>query len=362
MNIMFIIPRMGGGGAERVTAHIANYLSENDYDVTLTTFISGESFYSLNKEINYIGASCNVSKKSVLRKFSMIKELFKAVKYISKIIDDIKPDVVISMLTTADIITYMVKKYGKYHNFKWISSERAAPSERNIIYQRILNKIYQSTDMFVCQGNVMFDYYSFVQNRCIIANPLFSLKLPEIIEERKPMEIVASGRLDPKKNFSLLIEAFSMVLKEINISVTLKIYGEGPQRNTLQSQINELQLGDKIILEGSVSDLHDRINGAALFVLSSNYEGFPNVLLEAMAMGLPVISTDFQSGIARELIGSENGIIVPVGDVRALKSAIVKILNNKIYRLKMRKNNPYVREQYNIDTIIKKWLKIIEMR
>ena len=87
MNIMFIIPRMGGGGAERVTAHIANYLSENDYDVTLTTFISGESFYSLNKEINYIGASCNVSKKSVLRKFSMIKELFKAVKYISKIID-----------------------------------------------------------------------------------------------------------------------------------------------------------------------------------------------------------------------------------------------------------------------------------
>ena len=61
MNIMFIIPRMGGGGAERVTAHIANYLSENDYDVTLTTFISGESFYSLNKEINYIGASCNVS-------------------------------------------------------------------------------------------------------------------------------------------------------------------------------------------------------------------------------------------------------------------------------------------------------------
>lgn len=208
----------------------------------------------------------------------------------------------------------------------------------------------------------MFDYYSFVQNRCIIANPLFSLKLPEIIEERKPMEIVASGRLDPQKNFSLLIEAFSMVLKEINISVTLKIYGEGPQRNTLQSQINELQLGDKIILEGSVSDLHDRINGAALFVLSSNYEGFPNVLLEAMAMGLPVISTDFQSGIARELIGSENGIIVPVGDVRALKSAIVKILNNKIYRLKMRKNNPYVREQYNIDTIIKKWLKIIEMR
>jgi len=208
----------------------------------------------------------------------------------------------------------------------------------------------------------MFDYYSFVQNRCIIANPLFSLKLPEIIEERKPMEIVASGRLDPQKNFSLLIEAFSMVLKEINISVTLKIYGEGPQRNTLQSQINELRLGDKIILEGSVSDLHDRINGAALFVLSSNYEGFPNVLLEAMAMGLPVISTDFQSGIARELIGSENGIIVPVGDVRALKSAIVKILNNKIYRLKMRKNNPYVREQYNIDTIIKKWLKIIEMR
>ena len=78
-----------------------------------------------------------------------------------------------------------------------------------------------------------------------------------------------------------------------------------------------MQLGDKIILEGSVSDLHDRINGAALFVLSSNYEGFPNVLLEAMAMGLPVISTDFQSGIARELIGSENGIIVPVGDVRA---------------------------------------------
>ena len=62
--------------------------------------------------------------------------------------------------------------------------------------------------MFVCQGNVMFDYYSFVQNRCIIANPLFSLKLPEIIEERKPMEIVASGRLDPQKKFFFVDRSF----------------------------------------------------------------------------------------------------------------------------------------------------------
>ena len=205
----------------------------------------------------------------------------------------------------------------------------------------------------------MYDYYKILQVKRIIPNPLSTNELPDVKSEEYPLRIVAAGRLDEQKNFSMLIDAFSLAKKELKNNITLTIYGEGHLRDSLYKTIADYGLQNDIFLAGSVQNLLDRINGASLFVLSSDFEGFPNVLLEAMAMGLPVISTDFSTGVAEELIKDENGIIVPVNDKDAMSRAIVRIMNDSLMRSKMRVNNVYVRDKYNADVIIDQWIKLM---
>ena len=110
LKICIVIPRMGGGGAERVTAHVANKLVERNIGVTLVTFVSSESFYKLDSRIRFISAMCEISRKSTLkRKISMLSNCIRAKKFLDEIVNQEKPDIVLSMLTTADIITYFVK-------------------------------------------------------------------------------------------------------------------------------------------------------------------------------------------------------------------------------------------------------------
>lgn len=243
LKICIVIPRMGGGGAERVTAHVANKLVERNIGVTLVTFVSSESFYKLDSRIRFISAMCEISRKSTLkRKISMLSNCIRAKKFLDEIVNQEKPDIVLSMLTTADIITYFVKKQCKHHQFKWISSERALPAARNKIYQRFLNRIYTKTDAFVCQSQKMYDYYKILQVKRIIPNPLSTNELPDVKSEEYPLRIVAAGRLDEQKNFSMLIDAFSLAKKELKNNITLTIYGEGHLRDSLYKTIADYGL------------------------------------------------------------------------------------------------------------------------
>jgi len=146
--------------------------------------------------------------------------------------------------------------------------------------------------------------------------------------ERTPVrgEIVTCGRLVEQKNHALLIDAFSEVLKKYPF-VTLKIYGEGALREKLQHQINDLGLEKKAFLMGATSDVEKVLQTADLFVLSSDYEGMPNALMEAMAAGVPCISTDCPCGGPRELFGEDaSDKLVPCNDSAQLAEAICKVL------------------------------------
>ena len=361
LKICIVIPRMGGGGAERVTAHIANKLVEKGMSVILVTFVSNESFYKLDKRVKFVSAMCEINRRNaLLRKISMLVHLIKAKKYLNKVVYEEKPDVVLSMLSPADIITYFVKIGCKKWSFKWISSERAEPLERNKIFQLFLKRIYTKTDAFVCQSKKIYHYYESVPLKAIIPNPLSTNDLPDVKPEEHPLRIVAAGRLTKQKNFSMLIEAFAHSKNQLEQDTTLTIYGDGPLRDALNNTIANYGLNDDIILFGSTQNLIDKINGASLFVLSSDFEGFPNVLLEAMSMGLPVISTDFPTGVAKELIKDENGIIVPVNDSNAMSKAIIRIMNDSVLRDMMRKKNVYVRDKYDANKIVDQWLKLVQ--
>ena len=120
------------------------------------------------------------------------------------------------------------------------------------------------------------------------------------------------GRLVPQKNIGMLIEAFSLIEKKYpNVSVT--VYGEGPEREKLENQIAILKLEKKIFLPGAKRNVLEAIRDAAIFAFPTEYEGFPNVLVEAIAMGIPIVSTDFATGVAKEIVDENVGLVVPCG-------------------------------------------------
>jgi GalNAc-alpha-(1->4)-GalNAc-alpha-(1->3)-diNAcBac-PP-undecaprenol alpha-1,4-N-acetyl-D-galactosaminyltransferase len=162
-----------------------------------------------------------------------------------------------------------------------------------------------------------------------------------------------------QKNFPLLIKSFAKVSGEYPEYV-LDIYGEGERRVQLENLINELGMGRQIHLKGASKQVQKDIADAELFVMSSDFEGFPNVLLEAIAIGLPVISTDFATGIARELVGEENGIIVPVGNLEKMAAAIDAMLSNDEMRHRMGRNNKEKAKKYYTKEIIQQWNEALD--
>ncbi len=138
--------------------------------------------------------------------------------------------------------------------------------------------------------------------------------------------------LPDRKNFSLLIQAFSIALKRVFRVIINKpelyILGEGHEKENLESLISELKLQDKVFLPGFVDNPSEILSSANLFVLSSNREGFGNVLVEALSCGLPLISTDCPSGPSEILKNGQLGKLVPVNDVKSMTDAIIEAINN----------------------------------
>lgn len=355
MKILFAIPRMGGGGAERVTANLANSLAEKDIDVRIVSIVGGESFYPLSGKIKLAGAGITVNRKNRIRAIcSQAGNFFKAYKFIQKNIKSEKPDIVISFLVETDIIVWLTRVFGC--RFYHVASERNDPTVRARFVQKILGHIYSRADLFVCQSRRVADYYTCVpdKNKVVIPNPINKYIIPVFCESMRRKAIVSVGRLDGQKNFCLLIDAFYRIQDKFP-EYKLEIYGEGRMRGDLQKKIDSLGLKEKVFLLGAKSNVTECICGAEMFVLSSDYEGFPNALLEAMAVGLPVISTDFFTGVAKELIGRENGIVVPVGDVKALSEAMTELLSDAERLKMMGEANRKVVDKYSIDRITAIW-------
>ena len=189
-------------------------------------------------------------------------------------------------------------------------------------------------------------------------NPVDATRIPEpYIGERKKV-FAAVGRLEPQKNFPMLIKAFSEFHKEEK-DYQLIIYGEGKERTNLEKLIKQLNLEGSVSLPGRNKDVLNAINDSAAFILSSDYEGMPNALIEAMCMGMPVISTDCPSGGPRELIeNQENGILIPVGDEDALVDALFSIIDVTLAE-KMSKKSSELRYALTSISIFENWEKYL---
>ncbi len=353
MNILFTVGTLQSGGAERVVSILANMLAEkgNEVEIVLNNYQS-ESAYFIKNNVKI----SNIHSKKILGKnfFHYCYQLRKKIKYE-------KYDVVISFLWANNIKT-IISSLGL--KTPVIVSERInpymAPSKK--LMRGIRNLIYLLADGYVLQTQQMKEYFGRKVNRIgvVIANPIDTKRLPEYFVGERKKEIVAVNRLNEQKNIPMLIEAFDSISKK-HPDYILNIYGEGTERNYLEGLINSLGLSEKIFLCGSKKNVLELINDSSLFILSSNFEGMPNALIEAMCLGLPCISTDSPIGGSAMLIENKaNGLLIPVGDKEALINAINYMLENPEKANEMGKNAINTREILAVDVIVTKWENYID--
>ena len=294
MKIAFYINDINGGGAERVMVNLANYLSETGRKVLFVTSYRTANEYKLSSNVKRLSIeNIQISQSRFKRNLSRILAL-------RKICENEKPNV---------LVTFMAEP-----NFRGIIATLGLPVKMIVSVRNDPNREYAGrigkivgkwllplADGCVFQTKEAQEWFpKRLQRKSTI---IFNAVKEEFFHiERKPVlgEIVTCGRLTSQKNHKLLIDAFAEVVKE-HPYAKLKIYGEGSLRDVLQEQINKLGLQDNAFLMGATNDVAKALQTADLFVLSSDYEGMPNALMEAMAAGVPCISTDCPCGGPKEL-------------------------------------------------------------
>lgn len=327
--ILLLIPRMGSGGAERVMATIANNLCR-DHEVQIVTMTDdAESFYSLDGCVGIKGLGRGVNRKNKITKlFTMATGGLRVFFALRREIKTWKPDVVLSFLQSANAMAILAKMFGA--KCRLVVSERCAPAERSWLNRWFERNFYSKADVVVCQSRKVIDFFPEKHrgNCVVIPNPIAADAIPPRYEGKRRHAVVGVGRLDSQKNFKMLITAFSNLSEKFS-DYTLEIYGGGWQEKELRAHIEALGLQDRARLMGVKKGVMHYIADAALYVMSSDFEGFPNALAEAMATGLPVISTDFSTGVAKDIVGEKNGIVIPVGDEMALVDAMTAMLSDE---------------------------------
>lgn len=356
--ILFLIPCLIGGGAERVMVTLANGFSKT-YDVEILTLTHTESFYKLEDAVKVTGIGCSVNKKNALTKFATrVTYAFKGFFGIRKAIKEKKPDVVIAFLNSVSEPLMLLKTLSKL-KCKTIVSERADPNERSFFHRWFERNFFPKADVIVCQSKKASEFFKekHRDKTVIIPNPICATAIPPLFEGDRTKRIVGVGRLAEQKNFQLLINAFSK-LDERFSDYKLEIYGAGPLENDLKRMITDLGLADRAFLMGSKKNVMFELSDASLYVMSSNFEGFPNALVEAMATGLPVISTDFPTGVAKEIVKEDNGIVIPMRDEDALTRAMEELLSDSERCKKMSIKNREYLNILNEETVIGMWENI----
>ena len=319
---MFCLGSMTKGGAERVIANLSNELIKK-YNISIVVTPPDKPMYELDDSINYYTLD-KTNKKS-----NFLVRTYKRIKRLRKIIINTNPDIIVSLLPEPTF-RLMIAKIGLHK--KTIISVRNDPNvEYNNILKRILVKLLQTrADGFIFQTPDAQKWFSkkIQKKSIVIPNPISEDFICKTYDGVRDKTIVNVGRLTSQKNQKLLIDAFYEVNKK-HKDYKLKIYGSGELKDELQDQINSLELKNSVFLMGDVDNIKDEIYKASMFVLSSNYEGMPNALMEAMALGLPCISTDCPIGGPKYLINNnKNGILIEVNNKKELINSINYYIDN----------------------------------
>ena len=359
--IVFVINSLTSGGAERALSILANQFAKKGISVVVYTFDAERSDprYELSNtiEVRKLGFQATAP--------------LKVLRLIQKIRGEIaheRPAAVVAFMDQANIITLLA---GAGLNTPTYVCEQVHPefSSISVMKPRILstmlnlvrNRAYRLADGIVVLAEDSVDFFprALHEKISVIPNPIQTPPSESYEGELQRPCIVSHGRLVSQKRFDRLILAFS-ALAERFPDWSVSIFGEGPERESLEQIIASCGLNDRVFLKGYTSSPYAVLQNADLYVMSSDFEGFPLALGEAMACGLPVISTDCKTGPSELIQHGENGLLVPTDDNDALEAALEGLLTDASKRRQLAEKAVFVSDKYSPEKVAQSWLALLD--
>jgi len=375
--VAILIYSLASGGAERVVSILLHALKD-EYDLTLV-LMNDTCFYPIPKDIQVVYLENSNPHEHGIKKLLKLPLLGWRYK---KLLHSHQFDLSISLMTRPNYINSLAKLLGS--GVRTIISERSMfslqYSYKNLqsFINRYLVKLYNMADLIVTNsyGNRedLIESFQIQPPMTTIYNPLDLEQIQHLKDAPIPLEkerftFVTVGRLDAGKNHQLLIEAIQP------LNADLWIIGDGPLKEDLSSKIAELGLQERVKLLGRQKNPYAYLAKADAFLFGSNHEGFPNVLLEALACELPIISTDCKSG-PREILAPDTdfrqqtqqiemahyGLLVPVGDVTQMREAMQKMVEDEKLRKELKKRAYERAKDFAIEKIVEQWRAVIDKK
>ena len=352
--ISVVTHKMTGGGCERVVAQLCNYLSAEGVACTLYTECNVPSFYPLDARVAVVPLLSGERMRAI--------DVPPVYRKLRRLIRRERPDAVLAMPEKVNVWTVLSLLCT---GVPVVVSERNDPCRHpeNWLKRLLRRLVYPFASGFLFQTQQAADYFPprIRARGTVLDNPLDTSRLPAPFTGAREQTVVSAGRLHPQKDYPLLLRAFQAFSARCP-GWSLVIYGEGGERDALTRLAAALSLPKGAVrLPGQTDKLAEAILRAGMFVMSSAYEGMPNALIEAMALGLPCISTDCPCGGPASLIrNGENGLLVPPGDADALADAMARLANDAAFAASLGTNALSVRTRMDGTNVLNKWRRYLD--
>ena len=386
MKIIYLLASLGSGGAERVVSLLANRMCEDGHDIQIVCLKYNDVYYTLHDKIKVVAATEHASNR--------IMELFWLRKYIQRE----KPDVVIPFTEGVYCFTILALLGTR---IPIIASERLDPAAMSLPRKILKRLLLPYADWLVVQTESIKAYFPkrIQKKTSVIYNPvndeafenprmdsrvqsskrkradsydhsghdfchnsskqtsLTDLVAPKI-QSSKQNRIISVARLYPQKNQKMMIEAFARIANEFP-DWQLVIFGEGPLRSSLELLVKSLQLDGRVLLPGRTEHVIEELRKSKIFCLSSDYEGMSNSMIEAICVGLPIVSTKVSG--TKELVEEKGtGLLVDLNDVDSMAIALKKLIGDDTLREEMSNNGKNAAELFKLETIIANWYQLLD--
>ena len=322
-HIVFTISELGGGGAERVVSVWASALAAQGMDVSIVLMHRQEDEYAVDPRVNVVALG---ETREAYLSMMYPQRLMK----LRKTIQGLRPTTLINFLPRMQVMVYIATLGMKLYRIETIRNNpwKIYPSKNweSVIW----NRCFEKADRVIVQTSGQRDFFSkkVDEKSVLIPNPINEVYTQSIYKEYSDTvrRFIAAGRLHPQKNYPMMIKAFAIACQN-NKNIYLDIYGGGDVNYTkkLESLISSLGMTDRIFLRGKTVNLVNEYRSGDAYIMSSDYEGMPNALAEAMASELVCVSTDCPTGPEDLIIDGDTGYLVPVGDINALARKIITI-------------------------------------
>lgn len=381
MKLLYILKSLANkSGTERVFSDKINYLAQCGYEITLVTYEQGEHPFSfpLHQSVHHVDFDTRFFKVGqqplYKRPFYMyrLRKLFR--NRLQNFVDELSPDVIIC--TTYSFHLLDIISTIKTSAYNIIESHVACFTiKKSYEYRRIpivcqILKLYDAYQMdclkrfdkmvVLTEGDAA-EWRKYISRVVVIPNPVTFFPEQVLTHEKPSNRIICVGRLHEQKGLDMLVNAFSMIASKCP-QWYIDIYGSGDEKAMLCQLIADYNLQGRIVIHEPTTDIYREYQTSDFLVLSSRYEGFALVLIEAMACGIPCVSFRCKYGPEEIVTNGINGLLVENGDVRALAESILFMINHSEERLRMGIAAREMTRCFQKDIIMKEWIELFDSK